>query len=187
VTSTPRRARDPELIDALDARARTSFEGTIWRVVRQGRDPLEPSRAGGLWDLGGSDVLYTSMESDCAIAEVEYHLSLQPVFPSLIRSGCHEVRVRVSQVIRLETISELVELGVDGARYREPLYERTREIGDAAAFLGCDALIVPSARWDCLNVVLFLEAPDPGNIETLRGPVSIDWKAWRTKHPPRKR
>jgi len=187
VASTPGRARDPELLDALDERARTTFEGTIWRVVREGRDPLEASRAGGRWDLGVSDVLYTSMEPDCATAEVEYHLSQQPVFPSRIRSVSYKVHVRASSVIRLETIAELVKLGVDAARYRDPLYERTREIGDTAAFLGCDALIVPSARWDCLNVVLFLEAIEPGNIETLGGPTSIDWKTWRAKNTPRQR
>jgi RES domain-containing protein len=187
VASSRRRARDPELIDALDARTRTTFDGTLWRVVREGRDPLEASRAGGRWDLGASDVLYTSMEPDCAIAEVEYHLSQQPVFPSRIRSAWHELRARVSSVIRLETIAELVDLGVDAARYREPLYERTREIGDAAAFLGCDALIVPSARWDCLNVVLFLEAIELGRIETLSGVRSVDWKARRTNHASRKR
>jgi hypothetical protein len=187
MASGSRQARDPDLIDALDARTRTTFEGTLWRVVREGRDPLEASRAGGRWDLGSSDVLYTSMEPDCAIAEGEYHLSQQPVFPSRIRSFCHELRVRASSVIRLETLAELVDLGVDAARYREPLYERTREIGDAAAFLGCDALIVPSARWNCLNVVLFLESVESDSIEIAGKPKSIDWKAWRTEHASRKR
>ena len=79
-----RRARDPELLDALDAHKRTTFTGIVWRVAREGRNPLEPSHAGGRWDLGGNDgydVLYTALEPDGAIAEVAYHRSLQPVVP----------------------------------------------------------------------------------------------------------
>jgi hypothetical protein len=127
------------------------------------------------------------MECNGAIAEVEYHLSRQPVFPSRIRSVHYTIRVSASSVIRLETVDELVELGVDISRYKEPLYDRTREIGDAAAFLGCDALIVPSARWNCLNVVLFLEEIKPENIAQVSGPNAIDWKAWRSKHVSGKR
>ena len=110
MASSSRQARDPDLLDTLDARTRTTFEGTLWRVVREGRDPLEASTAGGRWDLGFSDILYTSIEPDCAIA-VESHLSQQPVFPSRIHSVCHELRVRASSVIRLETLAELVDLG----------------------------------------------------------------------------
>ncbi len=105
-----------------------------------------PSRAGGRWDLGAVDVLYTSLVAEGAIAEVEYYLNLQLVFPSKIRYAVHQIDVQLSSVIRMESIEELVELGVDRARYAERLYERTAEIGDAAAFLGCDGLIVPRAR-----------------------------------------
>lgn len=181
-----KRARDPELLDALDAYERTSFDGTIWRVVRDGRSPLEPSRIGGRWDLGGArdgyDVLYTAMDPDGAIAEVEYHLSQQPVFPSRSPRSLHTIHAHASTVIALKTIDELVALGVERARYRKPLYDRTEEIGDAVAFLGCDALIVPSARWSGLNVVLFLGALDPEALELIGKPVPIDWDSWRAEH-----
>ena len=32
-----RRARDVELLDALDAHRGVVFEGSVWRIVRQGR------------------------------------------------------------------------------------------------------------------------------------------------------
>ena len=41
-------------------------------------------------------------------------------------------------------------------RYESVNYHRTQEIGAAVAFLGCDGLMVPSARWDCENLVLFI-------------------------------
>jgi hypothetical protein len=46
-------------------------------------------------------------------------------------------------------------LGIDKDRFAEPNYSRTQEIGAAVAFVGYDALIVPSARWQCENLILF--------------------------------
>jgi hypothetical protein len=47
--------RDPDLIDALEAMAPVAFRGTVWRVVRDGRDPLRCSASGGRWDDGRFD------------------------------------------------------------------------------------------------------------------------------------
>jgi RES domain-containing protein len=67
-----RKPRDPALLDALDAFDRTHFAGETWRVVRKCRDPLQGSASGGRWDPALFDVLYTSLESDGALAEVRY-------------------------------------------------------------------------------------------------------------------
>ncbi len=151
-------ARDPQLLDALDARPLQSFQGHVWRVVRVGRNPVEPSKAGGRWDRRGFDVLYTALEEDGAIAELDYHLRLQPVFPSKYRAEVHELAVATERALYFTSLDELVPLGVDPARYREPLYSLSQEIGDAAAFLGVAALVVPNARWACQNAVLMLDA-----------------------------
>ena len=78
-------------------------------------------------------------------------------------------------------MNELVAMGVEEAKYRELLYERTQEIASAAAFMGFDGLIAPSARYDCQILVLFL---DGFNLEILevasREP--IDWAAWRSQN-----
>ncbi|TIX45632.1 MAG: RES domain-containing protein, partial [Mesorhizobium sp.] len=92
-----RRARDPDLLDALDAHAGVSFEGEVWRCVREEREPLQgyPSRA--RWDPGTFDVLYTSLEREGALEEIHFHLSRQPVFPSKIRSVLHRILVRTQR------------------------------------------------------------------------------------------
>jgi RES domain-containing protein len=171
-----RRLRDPDLLEALDSKPRSEFQGRVWRAVHERRNPLDPSRAGGRWDLGVVDVLYTSLAAEGAIAEIEYYLNLQPVFPSKMRHACYEIKVRLSSVIHIESVDELVALGVDRARYTERLYERTAEIGDAAAFLGCDGLVVPSARSIALNLVIFMEGVEPGNLNVIDPPVPIDWQ-----------
>ena len=78
-------------------------------------------------------------------------------------------------------ITQLVALGVDETRYHQMLYERTQEIADAAAFIGFDGIIAPSARWPCKIIVLFLDSFRLENIEIVRE-TPIDWKAWRTKN-----
>src|SRR5258707_14457019 len=118
-----RKPRDPALLDALDSFDRVSFAGETWRVVRHGRDPLQGSSPGGRWDPTLFDVLYTSLITDGAVAEVHFHLSRQPVFPSRIKHGLHRMRVRTAKTLRLPDLDAMVPLGVDRARYREILYE----------------------------------------------------------------
>jgi hypothetical protein len=180
-----RRARDPDLLDALDARPRSLFEGIVWRVARKGRDPLEPSYGNGRWDLRAFDVLYTSLEADGAIAEIDYHLSLQPVFPSRLQSTLHQIIVRASSIMRFDSLPDLEQFGVNVARYADPLYDRIREIGDAVAFLGCDALIAPSARWDCLTLLCITD--NLSEPLTAGASNEVDWTKWRVSHPIRRR
>jgi hypothetical protein len=173
-----RRARDIELLDALDALPRAPFEGTVWRAVREGRDPLQGHPSAGRWDPGTFDVLYTSMEPDGAIAEIHFHLSRQPVFPSRLVYRLHEIAVRTKKTLHFADLTALAPLGVDAARYRDILYRRTQAIGDAADFLGFDGLIAPNARWPCQNLVIFTDRLAPADLEVL-SVVVIDWTDWR--------
>jgi hypothetical protein len=127
-------------------------------------------------------VLYGAAHRDGAIAEIHFQLSRgQSVFPSRMRHGVFELAVRAHRTLVLADMAQLKRLGVDDKRYRELLYTRTQEIGAAAAFLGFDGLIVPSARWDCQNIVLFLDAIDPEEIRTISSE-PVDWTAWRQAH-----
>lgn len=175
------RARDFDLLDALDALPRVPLEDTVWRVVRHGRDPLlcRPSR--GRWDLGHFDVLYTAFDADGATAEMYFHLSRQPVFPSTIDFTLNEIQVSTRSTLKFADLTELTPLGVDPTEFSGLLYGRTREIGDAAAFLGFDGLIAPSARWDCLNLAIFCDSLSPDDL-VLSASSVIKWDEWRKKH-----
>ena len=52
---------------------------------------------------------------------------------------------------------ELERLGVGQADYRSRDYSRTQEIADGLNYLGCDGLIVPSARYDCKNLIVYIQ------------------------------
>jgi RES domain-containing protein len=174
------RARDLHLLDALDALERLPFEGTVWRVVREGRDPLEGHASAGRWDPGTFEVLYTSLEADGAQAEMSFQLSRQPVYPSQLRFRLHEIAVAAHKTLRFADLRALAPFGVEQARYADLAYLRTQEIGDAAHFLGFDGIVAPSARWPCLNLVLFTDRLASDNLRLTRSDPA-DLVAWRSR------
>jgi len=181
-----RTLRDSRLIDALEIFPHEPFEETVWRVVREGRDPLQCAASGGRWDDGSFDVLYTSRMSDEAIAEMYFHLQRAlPVFPSQTRYGLFELRVSLAAVMTLK-MSDLASLGLDAERFgqlsyneRNQEYPRTQEIAEVARFLDCDGLMAPNARWDCANLVIFCDRLKPAAVEVARDHGLIDWDLWR--------
>jgi RES domain-containing protein len=180
---TERRARDLELLDALDAHQGVSFEGDVWRIVREQRDVLQGYPSGGRWDPGSFDVLYASLERDGALAEVHFHLSRQPVFPSKLRSVLHRISVRTQRTLKLADLEAVAALGVSVENFGNLDYTRTQEIADAADFLGFDGLIAPSARWSCQNLVLFTDRFAPGDLVVAES-VDVDWNDWRSRRKP---
>lgn len=174
-----RRAHDDRLLDALGEIEGRSYQGPMWRVVRDGRPALDGSRGAGRWNPRHLSVLYGSNAADGAVAEIHFHLSRgQSVFPSRMRHRLYELGVRTEATLILADMAQLVALGVDRARYQEMLYRRTQEIADAAAFLGFDGILAPSARWDCETIVLFLDAINPEAVEVVSDR-PVDWPAWR--------
>lgn len=177
-----RRARDLGLLDAVDAFEREAVDAEVWRLVRSGRDPAIGSPSRSRWCNGSFDVLYASFERDGAIAEIHALLSLQPVFPSKDVWFANRLRIMAAQTLRLADLPTLGRLGVNAARYAEREYGRTQDIADAAYFLGFDGLIAPSARWSCLNLILFTDRIPPGQIQVVEAPDQpVRWDAWRKR------
>ena len=189
LTSTP---RDSKLIDALEAKPHTPFEGTLWRVVREGRDPCQCSASGGRWDDGTFDVRYTSLKSDGAMAEMFFHLAKgQPVFPSKLRYHLHELRGSFSDIMTFEDVAALEAVGMNTAKFGQPSYEtRTQEypssqqISEAAHFLGYKGLRVPNARWHCANLVVFCDMIAPDELEAVKDHGPINWTEWQKHERP---
>ena len=176
------RALDDRLLDLLGEIEGKPFEGTMWRVVRTGRSEIDGSRGAGRWNTSDMSVLYGAAEADGAIAEINFHLSRgQSVFPSKMTHDLFELTVKASQTLVLANMDQMRKLGVQESRYRELLYDRTQEIAAAAAFMGFDGLISPSARWNCNNIVLFLDHIDLEQVQ-MKSVQPIDWKKWRNEN-----
>jgi hypothetical protein len=75
----------------------------------------------------------------------------------------------------------LDDLGVSSQDYEKFNYTETQRIGAAVAFLECDGLIVPSARWDCENLVIFADHSFETDIRVLHSK-EVDWQQWANGH-----
>ena len=181
------RAHDRAVLDALEATPSQAFNGQTWRVTRKGSDPLGGSTAAGRWNPPGEfEVLYTSLERDGAIAEIGHRLSLEPVWPTRVQHDVHRIAVEAQRTLRFADLASLSPLGVEIGRYETFDYSETQAIGAAAYFLEFDGLVLPSARFSCLNLVVFLERlPTDGQL-IVRETESIDWSVWRKSRVPRR-
>lgn len=175
---TDRRAHDDRLLDAISKIAPVHYGRAVWRVVRQGRSPTDGSRGAGRWNPVDLSVLYCSEERDGSLAEIHFHLSRgQPVFPSRIRHVVWRLGAELARSLTLLDVDELTRLGVEMGRYQGILYAKTQEIGAAAAFLGFDGLVSPSARYDCANLVIFLDNAAPEALTEIDSE-PVDWPLW---------
>lgn len=178
--------RDSGLMDAVESGESISVRQSIWRVVREDRDPCQCSSPGGRWDDGNFEVLYTSQQQDGAIAEMHFHLRKgQPVIPSKPTYQTFELSLNLDNVLNLGDEKLLSPLGVNTAHYgrltyanRNEEYTRTQQIGETAHFLGFTGIVVPNARWDCNNVVLFCDRLEGDALEEVQDHGAIDWTAW---------
>lgn len=165
MTREQRLPRPQALLDAIDAEVPARLDARLWRIVTEGRDPLQPARAGGRWDDGSFDALYTSSERDGACAESWFHLARgQPIPPSKIAKRIFSLNVELDRVLDLSGEGRLAALGVDMQTYgqlsyvqRGGEYPTTQEIGEAAFFYEYQAIVVPNARWPTSNVVILTE------------------------------
>ena len=147
-----------------------------------GRDPLEPGAAGGRWNPPGVPVLHASLEKGGALSEMRYHLTRgQSVPPSRISLRLYTLNVETDRALKRPDLAALACLGADVGRYgalayarRDREYTRLQEIAEAARFLEFGGLLVPSARAECMNAVLFAQGPAAADIEIHRDEGLVD-------------
>lgn len=169
---------DPDLLNAIDAVPGQRCSGTVWRVTWASRDPLAGNEGGGRWSPDGRfEVLYSSLESDGALAQVYYHLSRAPVMSSS-DMRLNQLDVTLDNVLVL-SIEQLRDLGVDDPRASRIDGHQARAVGEAAFMLDFQGMIVPSARWDCNNLVLFLDRIELNKNIRFQHQAEVNWPAWR--------
>jgi RES domain-containing protein len=173
------RVHDRAILDALDAMTPTRFDNTVWRITRAGHGATRGSAANGRWSPGGTvEVLYTSLEREGALAEIGYRLSLEPVWPSRFQHEIHELSAQSERTLEFADIASLGPLGVDVSRYESFDYTATQALAAAVHFWEFDGLLVPSARHNSANLVLFMDRGLSGSVE-VTSTEPVDWAAWR--------
>jgi len=173
-----RKVLDPELLDFIDALVGESYNDIAWRVTWANRDPIAGNSGGGRWSPDGSfEALYMSLEQNGAIAEVYHHLSRAPVFSSS-HVLINQLKLSLNNVLRLD-MEQLRLLGIEDPLASRIDYDRSQSIGETAHMLDYEGLIVPSARWECMNLVLFLDRIDLNTQLAVITATDINWPAWR--------
>mgnify|MGYP002528463314 CR=1 FL=1 len=99
-----------------------------------------------------------------------------------------EVSLNLTRALKLADMTALQSLGVDTnsfgrAQYtrRSTEYTRTQEIAETAHFMDFDGMIVPNARWDCDNVVIFTGRVGPDALSIVNENAPVDWQAWQQR------
>ena len=173
---------DVGLLDRLSSFLTIKFDGEVFRATRKSLDPLTPSVSGGRWaPKGGVSVLYTSLAKEGALAELSFHWSQFNPLPSK-PANLHRIALTTRRTLRLLK-ADLESLSVDWVESPKVNCPRTQQIGAAVAFLGCDGLIAPSARWPTENMMIFSENHDVDqNDLKLISTEEVEWIAWAKKN-----
>ncbi len=174
------RVHDRAILDALEAIRHTPYEGNVWRVTRKGRDAVRGSSADGRWCPPGEfEVLNTSLKPEGALAEIGYRLSLEPVWPSRIEHEIHLIELLLERTLNLADLSQLSNFGVDVTKYKSFDYLAAQALASAAHFLEFDGLIVPSARYECSNLIVFIDRIGLNVRLEVRETKPVDWQGWQ--------
>ena len=148
----------------------------MFRVAWAGTSPIQGSSGTrGRWNSpsGGFEVLNTSLTSDCSAAEFEAFWSLFEQRPDRLALNW-TVKVRLNHVVELD-FEQLEELGMRRSEYERRNYSRTQEISDGLNYLGCDGLIVPSARYEGRNLVVYVQNIGQGCFVKGEGESAFSW------------
>lgn len=168
---------DPKILDVLSALEPVSIEASVYRAVFKGRDPTVGSLAGGRWSPPEVfEALYTSLDAECAIAEVQFHLERQPIFP--VRPvELHTLDVVTERTVDISEPATCATLGLDETAVTSLNYTACQDVGHAAEFLGFDSIIVRSARHEANNMMIIV-----GHLArpiTLVESELVDWSKYR--------
>jgi RES domain-containing protein len=173
------RVHDRALLDALESAETIALTLDVWRITRAGRGAIRGSTAPGRWSPGNLvEVLYTSLEREGALAEIGFRLGLEPVWPSRVAHEIHNIRVATENTLRFLDVGALEAFGVDPARYGGFDYAACQALAVAAHFMEYDGLLVPGARHDSHNLVLFMDRAAAASLE-LQASEPVDWTSWR--------
>lgn len=151
---------DPRLAERLARLEEIRFDGTVWKHTLPGQSPTAANTKGARWNPAGVPAIYLSVERDTALAEGAHLVDLQPQPLKGIRH-LHEAEVNLGRVLDLRERKVLQALGLSEADIRSPNHSACQKVGGTAEWLGIEGLIVPSARIDGANLVVFERRAGP--------------------------
>ena len=151
----------PALLDVLEAaEVSGGYSGIAWRAVVGSRSAFTPNSRGARWNPPGVDTLYCALSPAGAEVELKSMLARQPV-PITKEIRVAALEVRIEQVLDLRGERCLESAGIETGDLIDENWGRVQPIGAAAAWLGAGAILVPSARHNDGNLVVFVSELGP--------------------------
>jgi len=159
---------DRALLEELEKLSARPWEGAAFRHMFGSYPPDRENLRGARWNPPDIPAIYASISRETALAEAQFQIENQPLVPRARRVLYH-LRIRLSSVLDLTVPGILPELGVTLDELRSPDHSMCRSVGGAVEWLGHDGLLVPSARADGVNLVIYPNRQGPGfQFESLR-------------------
>jgi RES domain-containing protein len=146
---------DPTLLDAIEDLAVRDYQGRVWRHMFNDYLPDRVNLGGARWNPRGVGAIYTALHQQTALAEGQHAVDVQPRRP-FARRVLYELEVAVSGVVDLTTSDALTAVGLTQADLTADVFDACQRVGGAAAWLERGGLLVPSARDDGDNLVIFV-------------------------------
>lgn len=146
---------DPRIAEALWKLPTTSVPDRVWKHSFGSQTPTAPNTKGARWNPRGVPVVYLAVERETALAEGRHLMAQQPQAIWKQRQ-IQELEVAgLTNVLDLRDRGILRRLGVSETQLRSTDFGACQLIGGTAEWLGYDAMLVPSARADGTNLVIF--------------------------------
>jgi len=145
---------DRELLAKLDQLRASPWRGDVFRHMFGDYPPERENQRGARWNPPETPAIYTSLTRVAALAEADFHISLQPIRPTARRT-IYRIGVVLDSVVDLSDRSRLAALGISDDDLTSLDHRPCQRVGGAIEWLENDGLLVPSARADGMNLVIF--------------------------------
>jgi RES domain-containing protein len=150
----------PDLLDALQQVPVNAFDGTIYRHMFAGISPFTENTRGARWNPPDTAAIYSSLTRETALAEAEWRISVEPIRPRARRT-LYTIALELAGLVGLTASEHLEAVGVTAVELASDDPSACQLVGGAVAWLGHDGLLVPSARYEGVNLVIYPGAHDP--------------------------
>lgn len=116
--------------------------------------PDRENTLGARWNPSGVPAIYTSLVRETALAEAEFQIAMQPLRPKAKRT-IYGIRVTLVSVFDLSTPTLLAAMGISARELADMDMQDCQRVGAAVEHSQHDGLLVPSARHDGQNLVIY--------------------------------
>lgn len=119
------------------------------------RPPPDQENIGGArWNPQGISAIYLSSTKAGAITEGDHAITVQPLRPRA-RRKVYAVDLSLERVVDLRSPEALEAVGLRVINIADDDHSTCREVGAAVSWLEYDGLLVPSARSDATNLIIY--------------------------------